>query len=232
MCVVTYFPANNGFYFTSNRDEVNTRQTDYPKAYKHQQYEIIYPKDLEKGGSWFAIDASQKKMACLLNATGKQPSQDDRISRRKLPINFLIKEKSLLQEDTLKKVAPFTLICIQYTDNVIIEEYHWDGESIKLSYINEKKPYLWCSNTLYSTEEKDRLTKMFKGNLTKIKSLTDIVDFHKKMAQPLRNDVFLKKDKDLQTLSVTSLRATNKKGIISYSNLLENSTRVLMTVNQ
>jgi uncharacterized protein with NRDE domain len=232
MCVVTYFPDHNGFYFTSNRDEINTRQTDYPKAYNHQRCEIIYPKDLEKGGSWFAIDVAQKKMACLLNATGKQPNQHNRISRGELPINILIDEKSLLQENTLKKVAPFTLIYVQYTDKVIIEEYQWDGESIKLSYIDEKGPYLWCSNTLYNTEEKNRLTKKFEGKLTKIKSLRDIVDFHKKMAQPLHNEVFLKKDKDLQTLSVTSFRATRKKGIISYSDLIKNSTRVLLTVNQ
>lgn len=231
MCIVTYLPDQNGFYFTSNRDEINTRQTDYPKIYKHQRHKIIYPKDLEKGGSWFAINAAQKKMACLLNATGKQPSQENGISRGILPINFLIDEKSLLKEETLKRVAPFTLLCIQYTDAVIIEEYQWDGESIKLSYIDEKKPYLWCSNTLYSADEKNRLTKKLKDNLTKVKSIRDIVDFHKKMAQPEGNDVFLKKDKDLQTLSVTSFRAENKKGIISYSDLLKNSTKVLMTVN-
>ncbi|MGC6525604.1 MAG: NRDE family protein [Flavobacteriaceae bacterium] len=232
MCIVTYLPNHNGFYFTSNRDEVNTRQTDYPKAYNHQQYEIIYPKDLEKGGSWFAIDTAHKKMACLLNATGKQPNQENRISRGKLPINFLIEEMSLLKEKTLKRVAPFTLIGIQYTTKVIIEEYHWDGESIKLSYIDEKKPYLWCSNTLYSEDDKNRLTREFKNNLKKIESFRDVVDFHNKMAQPLCNNVFLKKDKDLQTLSITSLKATNKKEIISYSDLLENSIRVLITVNQ
>lgn len=232
MCIVTFLPFHNGFYFTSNRDEVNTRQTDYPKAYKHQRHEIIYPKDLEKGGSWFAIDAEHRKMACLLNATGKQPNRHNRISRGVLPINYLVDKRDLLKENTLKKVAPFTLICIQYTDAVIIEEYQWDGESIKLSYPDEKKPYLWCSNTLYSTDEKNRLIKKFKGNLTKIKHLRDIVDFHKKMAQPVGNAVFLKKDMDLQTLSVTSFRSENKKGIILYSDLLENSTKAMMTVNQ
>lgn len=232
MCIVTYLPTHNGFYFTSNRDEINTRQTDYPKAYKHQRHEIIYPKDMEKGGSWFAIDAEHKKMACLLNATGKQPNQHNKISRGKLLINFLIDEKSLLQYEVLKKVAPFTLIQVAYTDNLVIEEYHWDGESIKLSHVDDKKPHLWCSNTLYSTEEKNRITKKFKRQLTKIKCLRDIIGFHKKIAQPLCNDVFLKKDRNLQTLSVTSLQSTNKKEVISYSDLLENLTKVIISVNQ
>lgn len=232
MCVVTYFPTQNGFYFTSNRDEVNTRQTDYPKAYKHQQYEIIYPKDLQKGGSWFAVDVTHKKISCLLNAKGKQPNQENRISRGELPINFLIDENRLLQDETIKKIAPFTLICIEYTNEIIIEKYHWDGENIMLNYIDEKKPHLWCSNTLYSDEEKNRLTKKFEKNLMKIKSVKDIINFHRKMAHAAGNDVFLKKDRDLQTLSITSFQTTRKKGIISYSDLVENSKSVLMTVNQ
>lgn len=232
MCVVTYFPAQNGFYFTSNRDEVNTRQTDYPKTYKHQQFEIIYPKDLQKGGSWFAIDVVHKKISCLLNAKGKQPNNENRISRGELPINFLINEKSLLHEKTLKKIAPFTLICIEYTNKIIIQEYHWDGEKIKFKYMNEKKPHLWCSNTLYSDEVKKRLTKKFKENLIKFKRVKDIINFHKKMAHAKGNNVFLKKDKELQTLSITSFQRTKKNGIISYSDLVENSKSVLMNVNQ
>lgn len=231
MCVVTYFPSEKEMFLTSNRDEKNTRKTVHPKTYKHEGLDIIYPKDLEQGGSWLAINATEKRLACLLNAKGVQPNPKDKISRGTIPINFVLNEKSVLQKNMLKKVAPFTLICIDYVNRIFIEEFHWHGNNMSLKLIDEKKPQLWCSNTLYTAKEKNRFTTKFKGKKTDIKSLEDIVNFHKEIAQPLQNNVFIKKDKDIQTMSITGVQATAKSTFVSYSNLVEKSTRILTTAN-
>lgn len=225
MCIVTYFPTQEGFFLTTNRDEKNTRQTAYPKAYKHQQHNLIYPKDCEKGGSWVAIHTTHKKMACLLNAKGDQPNHHEKISRGKIPISLLLDEKTLSKRELLKKVSPFTLIYIQYFDEIRVQEYNWDGKNLNIALVDEKKSHLWASNTLYSADEKSRLTKRFEKNVEKFISPNDVVDFHNKNAQPLHNPIFLKKDRQLQTLSITSLQVTKKDEIISYTDLLKKSTR-------
>ena len=105
------------------------------------------------------------------------------------------------------------------------------GQNTSLKLIDEKKPQLWCSNTLYTAKEKNRFTTKFKGKKTDIKSLEDIVDFHKEIAQPIQNNVFIKKDKNIQTMSITGVQATAKSTFVSYSDLVEKSTRILTTAN-
>ncbi len=226
MCIVTYIPTKKGFFFTSNRDEVKTRQTDCLKTYKHQGFEFLYPKDLEKGGSWFVVNTSSKKIACLLNATGKQPNLDTKMSRGLIPINFLIHEKNFLLEEMIEKVSPFTLICIQYGNNIIIEEFEWNGERLTRKKINEKETHLWCSNTLYNRDYKEHLTKKILCETPKLKSTREVIDFHKKMAQPENSNVYLKKDKCLQTLSITCFNETENQEIISYLDIQKNATKV------
>ena len=53
MCIVTYFPKSDGFIFSSNRDENHNRPTLEPAFYA-QPSTLMYPKDLDHGGTWFA----------------------------------------------------------------------------------------------------------------------------------------------------------------------------------
>ena len=222
MCIVTYFPTAEGFIFTSNRDEKLQRPTLEPAIYDHPA-PLIYPKDLDHGGTWFAVDATQKQLFCVLNASGIQPNSAKKISRGQLPIKLLLGDETILSESSLTYIAPFQLISVQFSETLKLEHSHWDGDTLERTLINQTRPHLWCSNTLYTNSKKQDLKKEFKHNSTKFNAWNDLINFHKNVAQPLNNNVFLKKDNGLQTVSITSLNLHNKIQELYYDNLLEDT---------
>lgn len=230
MCVVTFLKTKKGVFLTSNRDEKNTRKALYPKTYLHDNLQLCYPKDLEKGGTWFALDTHQKRATCLLNAKGVQPSATNQLSRGEIPIRYLTNEKSILSKPILIKMAPFTLICMQYDNDFLVKEYAWNGKQMDVKILDENVPHIWCSNTLYGKTEKDRLTKTFMKKSHNLMTLEDIVSFHKSVAQPPKANVFLKQDEDLQTVSITSIKATQNGETSYYTDLLDGATHVLTKV--
>ena len=58
MCTVTFYPNNNEYILTSNRDEVKHRPTLAPKKYNINNQEITFPKDEVAGGTWIATNLS------------------------------------------------------------------------------------------------------------------------------------------------------------------------------
>jgi len=220
MCIVTYFPTSEGFIFTSNRDEKLQRPTLEPAIYDHPT-PLMYPKDLDHGGTWFAVDSKQKQLFCLLNATGTQPNSAEKISRGKLPIKLLLGDATILSASNLIHIAPFQLISVRFSEVVKLEHFHWDGDTLERTLMNQMKPYLWCSNTLYNEDKKQHLKNEFKNHLNQFNGWDDLISFHDNVAQPLNNNVFLKKDKGLQTVSITSLSLHKKNQNLYYDNLLE-----------
>tara|TARA_B110000967_G_scaffold204659_1_gene247593 strand:+ start:1342 stop:2031 length:690 start_codon:yes stop_codon:yes gene_type:complete len=220
MCIVTYFPTDEGFIFTSNRDEKRQRPTLEPASYDHPT-PLIYPKDLDHGGTWFAVDSKQKQLFCILNAAGKQPNSVKKISRGQLPIHLLLGDESILSASNLTHIAPFQLLKVSFLETTKIEHFHWDGTNFESSLLDISKPKLWCSNTLYSEEKSKDLKNEYMKDSSQFTSWNDLISFHKNVSQPLHNNVFLKKDKGLQTVSITSLCLKNKNQELYYDNLLE-----------
>ena len=55
MCTVTFIPARQRIYLTSNRDEKNWRTDALPPAvYPAGSGQMMYPKDGDAGGTWIA----------------------------------------------------------------------------------------------------------------------------------------------------------------------------------
>ena len=222
MCIVTFFPNSEGFIFTSNRDENYQRKTLEPATYNHPT-PLIYPKDMEQGGTWFAVDAEQKQLICLLNATGSQPDSNLKISRGQLPIKLLLDDDTILSKSTLPKIAPFKLIKVCFLETLKLESFHWDGIHLNTKTLDATKPHLWCSNTLYDEVKKQSLNNDFKNSLNEFNQWNDLIDFHEKVSQPINNAEFIKKDHGLQTVSITSLMHQNKQLDLYYNNLLEDN---------
>ena len=223
MCVVTYFPSNQGFFFTSNRDENSHRKTMYPQFYQHQKHNLLYPKDLEKGGTWFAVNKDEKKMACLLNASSLQPHPHKKISRGHIPLSCLSDDQNFLSHDSLLKTAPFKLIIIHFYEKTQIEELHWNGKKLLETRIDETKPKIWFSNTLYNQKKKQSLTKKFEQDSVIFDKWENIINFHKKIALPNNSPEYLIKNQNIQTVSITSLNSHKKKAKTLYSSLIEKS---------
>lgn len=227
MCVVTYFPNSRGFVFTSNRDENGLRKTLHPQLYRHQRHTLLYPKDLKKGGTWFALNKNQKKVACVLNATGQLPQKNKPISRGQIPLNYLTDDQNFLARNRLIKTAPFTLITIDFNNKIQIEEFHWNGKRLSEKKKDETKPQIWCSNTLYNEEKKQSLTKKFEQHLMEVDKWKNIFSFHRKIALPNNSPEYLIKNKNIQTVSIISLNLSHEKLKTHYSSLIEESVNEL-----
>jgi uncharacterized protein with NRDE domain len=76
MCTVTFIPAADGVYLTSNRDERLTRPDAlFPFRAAQEGQELIYPKDAEAGGSWIALKSAGDAAVLLNGAFAKHQLQ-------------------------------------------------------------------------------------------------------------------------------------------------------------
>src|SRR5258708_172671 len=83
MCTVTYIPARDGFFLTSNRDENSGRPPAVPPfLYPMKTGSILFPRDAQAGGSWFAVHENGNALVLLNGAlTRHQPAPPYRRSR-------------------------------------------------------------------------------------------------------------------------------------------------------
>lgn len=219
MCVLTYIPTPKGFIFTSNRDEKYDRLTLPPKRRIIGPEQMIFPLDIEHNGTWLSIDPKKQQIACLINAKGPQPNPKEKISRGHMPFQFLIDETKPSSKTLVNRVAPFTLIKVDY-NNLMLKEFKWDGHKLKSSVINQYQPELWCSNSLYSDAKKNKLKADFMKYINKTDEYSNIIDFHKAMAQPLNSSQYSIKDKNIQTVSITSIIFEGESLDMNYLDIL------------
>ena len=128
MCTVTFIPVKQDEYiFTHNRDEKLTRKPSLlPKERLFGKKKLIYPVDLDKKGTWFCCDKSNK-VACILNgAFEKHKSNPPYKKSRGLIVleSFLNNSfESWIENVNLKNIEPFTLILFEKDR---LTELRWD----------------------------------------------------------------------------------------------------------
>ena len=219
MCIVSYLPTANGFCITSNRDEQIHRPTLKPKIYPYHDKKFVYPKDLQLGGTWFAIDPKAKRASCLLNAKSISTRKYPKISRGRLPIAWLEKGSDCFDVQ-MQQIAPFVLVTLDYShSSPELSTYFWNGTDLKKERLANNHAHLWCSSSLYRPEKKEAFQKAFSSEGNAINNKEKVLDFHQKVAQPLNSEVYLEKDKDIKTVSITSLISHAKDQHLSYLDL-------------
>ncbi|XLS28021.1 NRDE family protein [Flavobacteriaceae bacterium M23B6Z8] len=169
MCTVSYVSLSDGFVLTSNRDEDPNRKTSAPKSLAlDSSVTIEAPIDQEKGGTWIAMEPATKRVACLLNGarTNHKRTPPYRKSRGKIVLDAFLHDsfEQYALSIQLEGIEPFTLIL---ADGAVLLEMVWDGTQKELSKLDSKKPWLWSSSTLYSSEEKRRKQHIFDEYLKK-----------------------------------------------------------------
>lgn len=184
MCTVTLIPTNiekKGFVLTSNRDEAANRLAIPPEIYTENGIKLLYPKDKESGGSWIGL-SQNSRLICLLNGGFENHVRKAfyRKSRGVILKDLLIAENT--DEDIkaydFEGVEPFTIILVEWKNNLKFVELVWDGEQKHIEDL-ELTDHLWSSSPLYTSEMKQLRENWFselKQN-TKI-SAESIWDFH------------------------------------------------------
>ncbi len=226
MCTVTYVPHQKGYFLTSNRDEKNTRsQALLPEEYAYGVYRLIFPKDKDAGGTWITLKENGDSL-CLLNGAFTNFIDNGlyTVSRGKIVLE--IAASSNLVESfnniNLTKTAPFTLVIVYKTK---LFECRWDGQRKHCKLLDNSKPHIWSSATLYNSIQQEKREKWFEQFLQKNKqpSQNDIIHFHKNTGDGNReNDLVMNRDDQYFTVSISSIAISENEYTMQYEDLIYN----------
>lgn len=152
MCTVTFVPTEEGFVFSSNRDEVPQRAAQNVLEDERGDLKVYFPQDEGARGTWFAFsDADQ--FACVLNGAF-QPHQRKEfyaMSRGIMALAYFdyATIDEFIHAFNFEGMEPFTLILYNKGD---FKELKWDEVELYVRSLSVKDIHLWSSATLYNQE--------------------------------------------------------------------------------
>ena len=223
MCTVTYIPANDIYFLTSNRDEKNIRsEAIAPTVYEMNGKKLIFPRDGDAGGSWIALHENGNAAVILNGAFIKHiPQPPYRLSRGKIFLNIIASERPVrhFHHMDLGKIEPFTVVLLE-KDNLY--ECRWDGSEKYYQQLKRHRPYIWSSVTLYNTDVIKKREQWFADFLNDKPHPTqkDILAFHRFTGDgDATNDLLMKRADIYSTVSITSLLITADRGSMKYQDM-------------
>src|ERR1700674_1797833 len=181
MCTVTFIPFKDKIYLTSNRDEKFWRSPALqPASYAFKTGRIIFPRDIDGGGTWFAIHENGNAVTFLNGGFIRhEPQPPYRRSRGLILLDILDCRSPLKQfmDINLDNIEPFTGI-IREEGNLL--ECRWDGKIKYHKILNSGVPQIWSSATLYDKQVVEKRQQWFKEWIFKNNDpgLPDILHFH------------------------------------------------------
>lgn len=214
MCTVTFLPLHEmDFILTTSRDIPFSREKAlHPEKYLEDGVTIWYPKDGKAGGTWIGT-SSKNRLICLLN--GGYVNHKSLASYKKsrgLIVKELLKVDNIrtsLNAINLHNVEQFTLVIVDWNDDLQLLEFVWDGKEKHLK-TKEKEPQIWSSSTLYDDEMKqlrcDWLAEWHNNYET---TQENILKFHNEagIGDP-EVDIMMDRKKG-GTVSITSIKKEN-----------------------
>lgn len=225
MCVLTFIPTrDNGFILTSNRDETVFRQSAIPpKKYNINGQHVFFPKDPQSDGTWIA--SSGDITLCLLNGGFIRhiPRHPYRQSRGKVIPDFFNFQTvcDFTGRYDFSGIEPFTLIIINNSDNLSIDELRWDGMEIFRTKADCCKPHIWSSVTLYSPQMIQKREQWFNDFLHQPINSEKMLEFHLNGGfGDIREDIRMNRDNVLKTISTTQYVINQNLFTIYYEDLI------------
>lgn len=231
MCTVSYIPGTQSCYLTSNRDEKIVRGLALPpRLHQHNQQVLLFPKDADAGGTWIAMRDNGTAAVLLNGGFVKHNSQPPYLKSRGLVMLDILSESDPLQtliQYPLNGIEPFTIVLLQQGKLV---EIRWDGNKVWHTALDEQKPHIWSSVTLYDSEmiriRENWFSEWLKKNPSPDQSA--ILHFHKFTGEGNSHlDLRMNRNNSLLTVSITSMEITGSGGRMQYQDLL--SDRVYTT---
>ncbi len=226
MCTVTFIPARDKVFLTSNRDEKHVRaDAHFPGTYEYSSGNILYPKDADAGGTWVALHNNGNAVVFLNGGTIKHTPKPPYRKSRGLILLDLIDSYTPYNSFVaikLNNIEPFTAII---WDDHHLFECRWDGKQKRAFQIDEQQPHIWSSVTLYDEKMIRRREKWFADWLKKHTepSQEDIMQFHLFSGDgDSHNDIRMNRDGKVYTVSVTSVSIGTNSGILQYHDLKNN----------
>lgn len=231
MCTVTFVPTESGFIFTSNRDEINTRETIVPNYYQHGEHSLYYPKDKMAGGTWIATDG-KSRLVCLLNGAFEKHERNTTYlkSRGRLLLevfDFKLFDE-FLEHVNLSGIEPFTMIHLEFGKENRLREIRWDEQELHVSEKSVTEFHIWSSATLYTSEIRDMREKWFKDWITNFRDDDNynILNFHlSNYPEQQDQGIRMIRKNGMQTVSVSHVSFQNNDLQFLYYDILANKIK-------
>lgn len=222
MCTVTYIPVGDSVFISSNRDEDPARGAAIlPAVYPVNSGNLIFPKDI-KGGSWIAAHENGNAIVLLNGAFDIHRREAFYRKSRGLILTELIDSPSpytAFTNSNLSQIEPFTLVIY---DNGRLFECRWDSAKKFRKQLDEKKPWIWSSATLYDFQIAEKRDDWFTGFLKKHPEpdLQQICNFHFFAGEgDDHNAVRMNRNGKVATVSVSTILVNSERTIFYYSDL-------------
>ena len=132
-----------------------------------------------------------------------------------------------------KNIEPFTLLIICTTDELCFYELKWDGEKTYLSHVDEDKPNIWSSATLYSEETISQRKIWFTDFLKHHPqfSMDDILKFHKFGGnEDIETKLLMNKNDKVLTLSTTMVHRTPENLYMHHINTITDKSESIRVI--
>lgn len=230
MCTVTLIPLKSGFVLTSNRDEAANREAIPPQVYNFDGVKMVFPKDKQAGGTWIGVSEHQR-LICLLNG-----AFEDHI--REVPYRksrgVVVKEmlaastvSEILNDYRLGNIEPFTLIMVDWKEELQFWEVVWDGEQRHVSSLPLHE-HVWSSTPLYNAEMRAKRRNWF-DKLKNSSALTpaEVWEFHHTGGEGDPEIDLIMDRSFVKTQSITQIERTSETTFITYEDLSEKNIKIL-----
>lgn len=227
MCVVTLLPLPGGFALTSNRDEHTSRPAALPpQAYTVNQHTLVFPKDPQGGGTWFASSATTT--VCLLNGAfeNHQHYPPYKNSRGLVVLDFFdyITPQRFADAYDFGGIEPFTMVIVSHALQALtMHELRWNGQQVYLRNMPTNAPHIWSSVTLYTLSATELRKTYLAQFLSKHPHYTadDLFAFHRTAGDgdPNHDFVMNRPRQGVRTVSVTQVCRTGHERTIRYHEL-------------
>ena len=222
MCTVLFFPTKEGYYFASLRDESPKRaKAKIPAVVNNDELSYLAPIDPLGGGSWVGVNENGS-VIILLNGGFQTHIREKsyRKSRGLIVTELLTKEMPVVEWSLMDMdgIEPYTLIIF---DDGNLFQLVWDGAEKHRMLLENDKPYLWSSATLYDSSAQQIRNDLFQNwiamspPITKLTVLNFLKSFENKEIGFLMN-----RNDSVQTLSYSFIELLDdKEAVMSYYDL-------------
>jgi len=230
MCTVTYIPAGDKIFITSNRDEHYLRKASpEPQRETRNGIQVVYPKDKAAGGTWYAINEMGAAIVLLNGAFVNHGRTPPYRKSRGLVVLELIASRTpieYLEKIELGGIEPFTLVVY---DGSALWEFRWDGDSKHLVAKDSSQNHIWSSATLYDDRAQQKRQGWFEQFGAENQSMTEtaIMAFHTDDHGDPENGFVIDRAIGAKTLSITQTTIEGNRAIMKHTDLYTKETTAM-----
>lgn len=224
MCTVSFISTGKKYILTSNRDEhISRAPALYPDQEIINNCRVIFPKDPQAGGSWFAINENGVTGVLLNGAFHKHTRAGKYSTSRGVVLLNIVSNPTpsfYFSQIELVNIEPFTIILFE---SGTLLELRWDGVKKYRKELDTNQNYIWSSVTLYdqkAIQKREALFNQFHGMNTNPDE-ESIIRFHSENYDDLENGFIINRNNKLKTFSITQAIFEETNIIMKHYDLLK-----------